>query len=348
MRKVRFLVLMLVAASFFFVFGGLEAWAAESERDRLVKYDGGFFSIEIPKGWQLTTAGECASFAFVAHDPQDLARQILYFGEVGPVYMNAEQKQLDLQYMNMGGYPVTWIEMPVVQPLTPETFLEHFQDIANTQIARNFMPSCPEFQNLQSIAITLQPCLITGGSTALVRALFTQDGEVAEGLFLLTVAPVIGYTGNPGGSIAYGFSLTGITAPKDEFKQLENMLVRCLESFTISNSYVNQCLQQQAEAYRGIFKAGRTLSETSDIIMQGWENRNRSEDILAEKRSDAILGTERLYDPETGDVYEFENGFFDRYDLERNSYEMNNLELLPDGDYDLWMKPTLNGSNHLR
>ena len=37
--------------------------------------------------------------------------------------------------MNMGGYPVSWIEMPIINPLTPENFMRHFREIASTQVA---------------------------------------------------------------------------------------------------------------------------------------------------------------------------------------------------------------------
>ena len=41
---------------------------------------------------------------------------------------------------------------------------------------------------------------------------------------------------------------------------------------------------------------------------------------MAEKRSDAMLGKERLYDPGTGEVYEFQNGFYDQYRLNPQEY----------------------------
>ncbi|KKM63836.1 hypothetical protein LCGC14_1507450, partial [marine sediment metagenome] len=71
------------------------------------------------------------------------------------------------------------------------------------------------------------------------------------------------------------------------------------------------------------------------------------DDILSEKRSDTILEKERLYNPETGEVYEFENGFYDEYDVDRNKYEMNNLQPLPDDDYELWIEVPLDGYRHL-
>jgi len=314
----------------------------------LESFDGGFFSIEKPKGWQVIPAGACATFAFLIRDPSQPLRQIFFFGEVGPIYLSQQQKQVDRQYVSMGGYPSPWMDMPVVNPLTPQNFLAQFHLIARTNIARQFMPQCPRLENFRVISASPQPCFLPGGQTALIRALFTREGMVGEGLFMAGVAPLLPSTGGPGGGIGQGFHVIGISAPKNEFAQVKSVLLRSVGSYTISQSYVNDCLRQQQTAYEGLLKAGKTLSESSDLIMQGWENRNRTEDILSEKTSDAILGRERLYDPGTGQVYEFENGFYDQYQIRQNEYEMNNLQPLPENSYDLWTAPPLDGSAHLR
>jgi hypothetical protein len=315
---------------------------------RLERFDGGFFTMDKPKDWNVITAGACATFAFLLRDPSQPLRQIFYFGEVGPVYMLEQQKQIDHQYMSMGGYPSGWIDMPVINPLTPGNFLSKFHLIAQSQSAQGFMPQCPRLENLQVISTVPQPSAISGATTELVRAVFTRGGDLGEGLFLVTVAPLLPFTGGPGGGLGCGFCIAGITAPKNEFRDMENTLVKSLQSFTISQSYVNNCMAQQNQTYQGILKAGKTLSETSDIIMQGWESRNRVHDVLAEKTSDAILGRERLYDPNSGEVYEFENGFYDKYLPEQNKYELNNLQPLPDDNHELWMKPPLDGYKHIK
>ncbi len=320
----------------------------EQHQLKLERFDGGFFSIDKPKGWKIITAGACSDFAFLIRDPSEPSRQIFYFGQVGPVYLSEQQKQIDYQYMSMGGYPVDWIDMPVVNPLTSGNFLSRFHFIAQSRVAQTFMPQCPRLSRVQIISTQSQSCPIPGGTTELIRALFTEGESLGEGLFLVTVVPVLPFTGSPGGGLAYGFMITGITAPKEEFKHTQSTLAKAVESFTISESYVSNCLRQQASTYAGILKAGKTLSQTSDIIMQGWENRNKTHDILAEKTSDAILGKERLYDPNTGEVYEFENGFYDKYNSDREGYEMNDLKLLPDDSHELWMKACLDGYKHVR
>ena len=191
---------------------------------RLEKFDGGFFSMSKPEGWRVITAGACGNFAFLIQDPSEPLRQIFYFGEVGPVYMSQQQKQIDAQYMNMSGYPIPWIDMPVVSPLTPSNFLAQFHLIAQSQIAQNFMPQCPTLENLQIISAVPQQSPIDCGGTELIRALFTEGGNLGEGLFLVTVAPFMPFMGGPGGSSAYGLLITGITAPKREFRDIENII----------------------------------------------------------------------------------------------------------------------------
>jgi len=346
MKYFRLISLLFLVFSFFSIPG--ETTVKRVYAAGLEAYSGGFFTIQKPSGWAIQTAGQCSTFAFLIRDTGNPLRQMFHFGEVGPVYLDPRQKHIDMQYMRMGGYPVNWIEMPVVKPLTPDNFLAQFHLIARTHIAQVFMPACPTLDRLQIISSTPQPSPITGATTALVRALFLKNGNVGEGLFSITVAPLQPVTGNPGGGIGYGFLVTGICAPKKEFKKWQQTLAQSIASYTLSRDYVNQCLQQQAAAYQGILRAGKTLRETSDMIMRGWENRNKTYDILAEKRSDVILGKERLYNPDTNEVYEFENGFYDRYDTRRNQYEMNNLKLLRGNQYDLWTTPTLDGPRHLR
>jgi hypothetical protein len=84
------------------------------------------------------------------------------------------------------------------------------------------------------------------------------------------------------------------------------------------------------------------------MIMQGWESRNRSYDIMAEKRSDAILERDRVYNPETDEVYEVGPQFWEHYRLNRQQYRQKELEQLPDGDYRLWDKPLLPGDQHIQ
>lgn len=307
---------------------------------KLEDYDGGFFNIKKPVDWSIVTAGYGSTLAFNLRDKENPVNRIFYFNEVGPVYLAEKQKTIDKNYMDMGGYKVQWFEMPVVDPLTPENFLANFQLISETQIAKNFMADIPELENIDIISINEEMSPISGGQTKTIRALFRQDGELGEGLFYLTVAPLIPVTGMPSGGIGYGFCFAGITSVKSNFKYYQETLTQSLNSLYISQEYVDAVLKAQQQQLQGILRAGNTLAETSDIIMDVWENRSRSDDIISEKRSDAMLGNDRVYDPDTGTVYEVPLSFYDEYNISREEYKMDNLQLLPDNNWDLWTAPT--------
>jgi hypothetical protein len=245
--------------------------------------------------------------------------------------------------MDMGGFPVAWFEMPVVKPLTPENYLSSFELIADTSIAKKFMQGFPELRDIEIISVVEEKSPLPGGQTKTIRALFQQNGELGEGMFYITVAPLIPLTGFASGGIGFGYVIIGITSIKSDFAYFQKTLIQSLRSLTISQSYIDNCLRQQQQQLQGILKAGNTLSETSDIIMDVWESRNRSDDIISEKRSDAILGNERVYNPDTGTVYEVPLGFYDEYNIHREQYNMDNLQLLPDNDWNLWTAPTESG-----
>jgi len=79
----------------------------------------------------------------------------------------------------------------------------------------------------------------------------------------------------------------------------------------------------------------RTLSKAADSYNRAWFERQRVYDALSQKRSDATLGYDRLYDTTTGDVYRAELGFYDEYDTNRENYNNPTLELVPDNSYHL-------------
>ena len=312
-------------------------------------FDNGAIAMQVPAGWRMALAGDCTTLAFALQDPAEPLRKVLSFGLVGPVYQSQMQKQIDYQSMGMGAPPIEWFDMPVVDPLNPGNFLANFAQIAASQIAQRFMPGCPRLEGFQMVSSMPIRCPLNapGAQTAMVRGVFVEDGRVAEGLFTLTTAPFMPSMGGPGGGTAYGYMLAGITAPEGELEAWRSTLLKPLESFSIHPQYVQGCLMRSQAAFGSVMRAGQTLRETSGLIAQSWESRNRTDDIMAAKRSDAILGRERLYDPGTGEVFEFNNGFHDQYRLNPAGYPNGNLQPLPEGDHGLWTAPARDGYREL-
>ncbi|MBN2310731.1 MAG: hypothetical protein JXR94_17290 [Candidatus Hydrogenedentes bacterium] len=329
------------------------ACSAEQGREELAfeTHDGGIFTIQKPKGWELITAGAGPTLSFLARDPRTPARQVFFFGQVGPFYLSEQQRQIDQQYMNMAGFPVAYADAPTVDPLTPSTFVARFNAVAQMQSAQQFMPQCPRLENLQVVSATpernvLQQ-MIPGSVSEVVRAVFTRDGALAEGMFSATVFPFMPFTGSVGGGTGAALCFCGITAPKEEFDGLHDDLLKCLRSFTISEAYARQWIAQSQGQGPDPTSISKTLSDTSDMIMEGWENRSRTEDVLAERRSDTILGRERLHDPGSGQVYWVPNGFYEDYDRNRERFDMRDLQLVPEADHDAWMSVPMAGEGSI-
>ena len=309
------------------------------ETMQLEKYDGGVFTIRKPVGWKIYQAGSCATFSFIIRDESKPERQIFYYGEVGPVYLAESQKQVDRGYVSMGGSLPVWYEMPVIDPLTSENFLKGFHLIADTNISKRFLPQAPRLENVEIISSVPSQSPLSG-ETRTMRALFMRDGKLSEGMFYVTVAPLIPLTGYAWGGIGYAFSFIGISADKSEFKGMEKSLTESVGSLALSQEYVDNCLRQQDKQAQSVLEAGKTLSDTSDIMMDAWENRDKVDDIISEKRSDTMLSRDRVYDPDTGTVYDVKNGFYDDYDINREKFDMSNLQQLPDSSWDLWTSST--------
>ncbi len=315
---------------------------------KLEDYDGGVFKIKKSVGWSVAVGGSCETFSFVIRDEAKPQRQIFYFSELGPVYLDESQKTIDKRYMDMGGHQIAWYDMPVVKPLTPENFLKSVPLMMELAPFKKFMTALPELRDAEIISSETAKSPVTG-DTKLMRALFKAGSGASEGLgegqFFLTVNEVIPLTGYASGGIGYGFTFVGISAEKKEFKNLEKTLTESVNSFNFSESYVAECMRQQQKTTEAVLNAGKTLSETSDIIMDEWDQRSQSDDIISEKRSDAILDRERVYDPDTGTVYDVANGFYDNYDANRNKFDMNNLQTLPANDWNLWTAAPEDASN---
>jgi hypothetical protein len=313
----------------------------------LEQYDGGVFTMRKPAGWAVQKAGDCATFSVVASDPANPAARVFYFGELGPMYSNEGQRGVDESYMAMGGYPIQWSDAPVLSPITPQKFLSVYPELTRMQLAKQAGIDWPEIGNAQVISSQSGQALVPGASAETMRALFTAGNSLGEGLFYVSVMELIPSMGSPSSGIAYAFGFSGITASQEKFLAMEPALAQSLASITLNDAYVSQCLQQQQQQAQASRRLSETLSETSDIITDSWEARQKSDDIISEKRSDAMLGRERVYDPDTGDVYYVDNGFYESYDTSREKFQMDRLQPLPADDYALWNAPAFDGSQHI-
>ncbi len=108
-------------------------------------------------------------------------------------------------------------------------------------------------------------------------------------------------------------------APEGEFPALEPTLCGILDSFAVDPAWEAAQVQRnlgmtrasQNDIHRRLGQISQTISETNDMIYEGYQHRQAVDDRMAEKRSDATLGVHSVESP-TGEVYKVPDGY-DRY-----------------------------------
>ena len=207
---------------------------------------------------------------------------------------------------------------PVLTNVSTQGVFEIFSQIADALIATPDYtevqaPHIADFFVTESFEST-QGMSSVAISPSILRADFTQDGTAGEGMFTADVVPFAMGTGMGYYSV---YNLTVLSAEKGTFQDWQPTLNKVLSSLNYTPEFQSFAMSQSNQGAATSQSLSQSASEMSDSIMSSWENRNRSQDIMSQKQSDATLGYERIVDTETGNIYKIDNGFTDWYDGSR-------------------------------
>lgn len=108
-----------------------------------------------------------------------------------------------------------------------------------------------------------------------------------------------------------------IIAPKDDLVNWEEPLNKIASSLEFTDAFLSGFNIQEDAVMKKFQNVRSICNQISDGIMNFWEKRGASYDIMSQKQSDATLGYERVYDTETNEIYKAYNGFTDDYDGNR-------------------------------
>ena len=302
-------------------------------------YDGGFFSLQLPTGWVIEMTGEYTLFGFHAYDPNIPERQIFFYCKHHPLLKSMDAKNYYESAAQMvGSYdPYGYhqgADTPVLLEPTTEYFFYIYNDYNNFLNKYGLNHQLPVMNDI-SILETYPNSTPTAFNTldnSIVRASFNSaNGVGCEGLM---AGQVVNYGTDtysvPGvdmGTYAV-YNCNGVIAPAGEFNELREQLMACLSSFTFTEDYVRQAQQHVAEETSAILAMSRSMQAAYDSYNAAWSARQTSYDIISQKNSDATLGYDRLYDPDTGEIYRAELGFYDSYDINRDQYSNPNLQIV--------------------
>ena len=283
---------------------------AETSKIEYEDFDNGKIRLQIPKGWKVLVPRVVtySGYSFRVYNPN--RPEIGYmFSLAVSGFLKSEEARA--KYYSL--YPsAVFGQLAAVDPQTTEGFYSawaHNAKFANdTQLREDFYIVTTDFEMIENLGKNA-----LGGD--ILRGTYTaSNGEKLQGLFTATVVDVGSY-------MMYGLDLAPLNsyhniimhAPDDEFNNWASILDYSIGTIEFTEEFMKGFNREQSTKIEVVQANAKIYDEISDMIMDSWEKRSNSYDIISQKRSDATLGYERVYDTETGDVYRAYNGFTDDY-----------------------------------
>lgn len=283
---------------------------------KFTDFDNGLVKMKIPEGWKVDVLGDYIHYTIKAYDPQRPTYQFFFNMKTEGYNKSQEAKAFQQKY-----YPDSlFAKTSVIEGKNTEGFYKIFNDLGPLNNTSLFtFPTLNDFTVVENLGTG-----VLGGD--ILRATFKDaDGKDAEGLFTAYVydaGPYYVYENIISGKqidIYYlnVYDAIFITAPKDEFIDWQETLSTISSSLEFTDTFMSGFNTQQDAVMQNFQSVRNICNQITDGIMDSWEKRSASYDIMSQKQSDATLGYERVYDTETNEIYKAYNGFTDDYDGER-------------------------------
>ncbi len=317
MKKKILTILMFVVILFSMTgCGGVKIRQIETKSLKYVEYNNGLVKLKVPEGWKVDVIGDYIHYTVKAYDPNNPTYQFFFNLKTEGYNKSEAAKAWQKKF-----YPnEIFAKNPVISTKDTEGFYKIFNELGPLNNTSTFtFPTITDFTVVEKLGKGL-----VGGDV--LRATFKdQDGNDAEGLFSAYVYDVgphyvsEDFFSAKQVDIQYlsVYDTIFITAPKDEFINWEEPLSIIASSLEFTDKFLSGFNSEQDAVMKNFQNVRNICNQITDGIIDSWEKRNASFDIMSQKQSDATLGYERVYDTKTGEVYKAYNGFTDDYDGKR-------------------------------
>ena len=289
---------------------------SEVSKIELEDYSTNEFSIKKPKGWKVDTLGDYIHYTIKVYNPNNPTYQFFLNMKTEGYNKSEDAKRWQQKYYPNNQFAKT----SVIATKDTEGFYKIFNDLGTLNNTASFtFPILTDFTVSENLGKG-----VFGGD--MLRATFKDaNGKEGEGIFTAYVYDPGPYYVNE--NIMSGkkidiqylnvYDTIFITTPKDELIDWQDTLNTICSSFTFTDTFVNGFNREQDAVMKNFQQIRAIGNEISNGIMDSWNKRNISFDIMSQKQSDATLGYERVYDTETNEIYKAYNGFTDYYDGQR-------------------------------
>lgn len=295
---------------------------SETSKIEYEDYDNGLIKLKIPKGWKVEIPQvDYVHYSFKVYNPENKNYMFLFSLKLEGFLKSEKARSTYAKY-----YPdAMFSKLAPIDPQTTEAFYKVWNKNAKysneSELKFNYFPYLNQFEIIDNLGKTP-----LGGD--ILRASFKNDNdELMQGLFTSTVMSIGTYYINTDIFNLFSpkvdvsplnvYNTIMMMTPDEDFNNWQSILDYCLSTLEFSENFVNGFNKEEATILTTIQANQKTYDQISDMIMDSWNKRNNSYDIISQKRSDATLGYERVYDTETNEVYKAYNGFIDNYKGEK-------------------------------
>lgn len=282
---------------------------SENKKIEYEDYNNGYIKMQIPKGWKVEIPNKVtfSGYSFKVYNPNDKNYTFTFsLGLSGFLKSEAARKKWASLYPSS-----VYGQLAAIDPQTTEQFYKVWNTnakVGNQMINQDFFEYLNGFEMIENLGKTN-----LGGD--IIRGKFLNDkNETLQGLFTASLF-------DPGSYNMYGLDLAPLNsyhnimmyAPDSEFNNWQSIFDNCLSTIQFTDSFMQNFNREQQTSVTTVQANAKIYDEISDMIMDSWNKRNNSYDIISQKQSDATLGYERVYDTDTGEIYKAYNGFTDNY-----------------------------------
>lgn len=290
----------------------------------------GAFTLEVPLGWSIRGGSQRMSASEIRTGVDMTAPDgtiEVFFGDNSIPFFTVPNPMLQMAGLSTGSvYNMGYGQSAVVMPyMTGEGFAAHW---GNNRINK----SC---QNAQLIGNQSRPSESQALAEAYAAAGIStsvQSGEAEFTCRLSNGTPAKAYVFSatelaqgPNSAMWNAKLFTGYIADQKKTAEANQLLQHIVKSFTINPTWASHQQQLNAQtaaivsrsshiASEAIAKRGRTMAETSDIIVKGGQARSEVRDRAAANYDEyAVRGTSTYEDPATGDRKTLDNRYDHQY-----------------------------------
>ncbi len=209
----------------------------------LENYDGGIFTMKLPKGFVIETAGAYAGFGFHAYDPQNPDVQIFFYGELGPYFRSAEDKSMYQQY-SQSDDPLT--KLSVLNPKTVLGCISSFDDYEQaynaTSTPYHDFPVIRQLSNISEQPVTTFLSGVAESESMVLADLTSTTGNACSGIFQGSIADANPYASSFPSPSVCAMDVFGVIAPKEQFTSVSPALIESLCSFRFTDEYIKESM----------------------------------------------------------------------------------------------------------